>query len=431
MKKFFIIFLILLVPTTVFAKSYVDRQLKETKHNQKYNSVNKHLQDVDINNVFNTRLNIKNIKDPKLIKLTETIPPNDKDFQNKLNIDEEIYKTKIIPALSKKTGSIIPETRAVDFYKVYRIAERLIRANNLNHMNWRVAIRKTPEDVNAYATAANLVKINTALYDSLYTNDDALAYIIAHEMAHLLLNHAQRKDEMQNILTRGQRSIKNQHYYSNPIFASVQLLLTTGTVAYKQHTYSEYRMMEYMADAEGFNLLIKAGFSPDKAIYGLKYLNAQPDSFHFFRTHPMTESRIQSAQENIYFAAPEWIDEGKYNIYTSNVLDCKKSSDFVSIVISKDENAKRYYEPEDLEQKLTRYAYVSYRKGDMKNAVKYFEQLASIKNDYIPYLYLSYANEYLYKSTGDKAYLKKSKYAIKKAAQLNKSDKYVIEQLAL
>ena len=40
--------------------------------------------------------------------------------------------------------------------------------NNLSYQNWRIGINIAPEDINAYATAANLIAINSSLYDSLY-----------------------------------------------------------------------------------------------------------------------------------------------------------------------------------------------------------------------------------------------------------------------
>ena len=37
--------------------------------------------------------------------------------------------------------------------------------------------------------------IYTGLYDSLRTSDEALAFVIGHEMSHLILGHGQRKLE--------------------------------------------------------------------------------------------------------------------------------------------------------------------------------------------------------------------------------------------
>ena len=217
---------------------------------------------------------------------------------------------------------------------------------------------------------------------------------------------------------------------NDPSVALTKLAISSSAFSYKIKLYKEYRMMEYMADTEGLSLAIKAGYSPDKALYAINFMHSLTELKNMlFKTHPMSDDRMKSAQENIYYANPEWVEEGKYNIYNSNVLKCKKSSDHVSIVITQDNTIANHFEFETIEERITRLAYVSYKKGDMKNAIKYFEKLTNTTDSYIPYLYLSYANEYLYETSKNRTYLKKAKSAIKKAHALNKKDKYVKEQL--
>ena len=431
MKKFLALVLLFLVPTNVYSASYVDKQLKEAKKNAKYNTVDKRLNRSNYTKNFTSAVNVNEIKDPQLIKLTDMVPVADAKYQEKMAKDTKVYENTIKPTLAKKTNTVNIEPSAIDFYKVYRIAERIIRANNLEYTNWRFAIRKTPEEFNASSYDSNLVVINTALYDSLYTNDDALAFVIAHEIAHNLLGHQQRTAEISRILHALERGASAKTYYTNnPGPALAKLALTSGAAAYSVKYYKELRMMEYMADTEGLSLIIKAGYNPEKALYAIDFMKTLTDLDKLVtRTHPMAADRLKSAQENIYYANPKWIEDGKYNIYNSNVLPCKKSSDHVSIIISKDDNIAQHYTPETIEQKLTRLAYVSYTKGDMKNAVKYFEKLTEISNDYAPYLYLSYAYEYLYSATNDKAYLNKSKEAAKKSYSLNSTNTYVKEQI--
>ena len=189
-------------------------------------------------------------------------------------------------------------------------------------------------------------------------------------------------------------------------------------------------MLEFMADAEGLRLITKAGYSPQKALYCLDFLDALPEVKKLFPTHPLTQKRLESAKENISVANPEWVEEGKLNIYKSNVLPVKKSSDRVSIVISNDDSIKEHYEPESPEEYLTRLAYVSYTNGKAEDAVKYFEKLSKLdENDYVPHVYLAYANMYLFNQTKDSKYQKKALKAAEKANLLNNSDENVKELL--
>ncbi len=394
MKKLLIALLTVLFPMSAFAKaSYIENQLKDVKNNVEYNTVKKYKRSYQTLNL-KTR-NITDLKDPKLITLPEYEKIADKTYNAKLAKDDEFYK---------KLQSKIKATNDVDYYNVYRISERLVRANNLDYVNWRIAIRKTVDKVNAESSNGNFVCIYTPLYDSLESNDDALAFVLAHEMAHLILGHGQR--QLNSAMS----------YFSDNIISYSKAM-------------KDSRTMEYMADAEAFILLYKAGYSPQKALDALYILDAIPNVNSAFSSHPVTKKRIQSALENIAVLNPNWIDEGRKNIYNSAVLPAKKSSDRVSFIINKSTYSKDFYQPENYEQRLTRIAYLSYLNGDMENADRLFEKLAKYTGKYEHYLYLSYAEQYLFNFTKKKQYLKKSLDAVKKALEINPNNKFVTEQL--
>ncbi|MCD8378648.1 MAG: M48 family metallopeptidase, partial [Candidatus Gastranaerophilales bacterium] len=343
----------------------------------------------------------KNIyKDPNLITLSDYKVISDKDYNEKLKNDNVEYK-KMAAKLSK--------SQSVDYYDVYRVCERLIRANNLDYVNWRIAIRKT-KDFNAYSSDANFVMIYTAVYDTLYPNMDALAFVIAHEFSHHILGHGQRHLEL----------VRDMKYYKQ------------FNGYYHYHKYmqclKEIRMQEYMADAEAMVLLIRAGFDLNKAMEALNFLDALPNIRSLYNTHPVASDRIASIIQNANYYNPDWVYEGRENIYNSKVLKCKKSSDRVSMIISKNTKSKRFYRPETAEQKALRIGYISYLKGNMPVAAKYFEMNAKYTNRYVPYLYASYAHEYLYESSGKRKELKLPIKNIKKAYTLMRGDVNVQRQ---
>ena len=425
MKKVLVLLLALSIQCCAFASTHhMDRQLKELKKNKKYNTVKQLTTDysntTQLPNFSNSELKIK---DPELVKLKEFKKINDKTYNAKLSKDEDIYKKTILPILNKRGNNVNIDPEPVDFYRVYRIAERIIRANNLDYANWRIAIRKTPEDYNAYASSTNLVVINTALYDTLYNNEDAFAFIIAHEMAHCIQGHTKRLYEIANKMDAINRSQRINDTELSSAFGS---LYKSG---YKIKASNELKMMEYMADAEGLNLIIRAGYSPTKAMEAFNTMKTvSVDKIRLSSTHPITDDRIASAKENISFASPNWIDEGKLNIYNSQVIPCKKSSDRVSIVLNKTEGKSEYYQPEDIEDKLLRLAYISYKNGKMEDAIKYFSKLTDVVDNYAYYLYISYANEYLYKTTHEKKYVQKAQKALTSAKSLAPENEHIKEQ---
>lgn len=423
MKKLLLVLLILSVPIGTYAKSFLDMQIKEMEKNARYNTAQKYhgtsYEQLNSDEICNKQARL--IKDPGLYRLARYNEIPDADYKKKLAADELIYKNKMEKIFNVKNKA---NTEGVDYYRVYRICERIIRANNLDYINWRIAIRKT-RSVNAASADVNYVEINTGLYDSLGDNDDALAFVLAHEIAHQILGHASRSRDL--ALLEKDYKIK----YRSALRSSK----TSGSAmiyeSLLKSLYQEAKYMEYMADSEGLSLLIKAGYSPENAFEALRLIeNLDGKYIDEYSSHPNGEQRVKNYKNEYLVSDPNWVFVGRENLYNSEVLRCKKSSDRVSFVISKSKNPSKLYQPETVEQKLTRMGYVAYLKGALGSSKIYFAKLAKIKKtDYVPYLYISYANEVNYKVLKDKKWLRQSNKAIKKAAKLAPDSPYVKEQM--
>ena len=402
MKKILAILVVLALSTSAQASSYLDKQIKYTKKSKEYNTKDIFTRNMNPVNYYVQTSNLKDLKDPKLINFgTKVTPVDEAAYQKKLKEDEKVYNSMV-----KYTNMY-----GVDFFKIYRIVEKIIRANNLDYTNWRITVRKNPDEINAYATDGNHININSALYDALYNNEDAFAFVIAHEMSHIILGHNIKLHELNLRLQKLNRY--------------------EGKVISKSRIYKEIRTMEYMADAEAVNLLIRAGYNPSKIFEIFNTLEALGGSNvkNLYSSHPIVQERYKNALDTLKVTDPNWVNEGKSNIYNSKVIKYKKSSDRVSIMLycEKDPN-KKYYEVEDIETKIRRVAYINYIKGDLETSQKYFYKLTDLDDSYVPYLYLSYINERLYKNTHEKKYLKHAQKALQKAYELNPNEKNVLEQ---
>ena len=401
---------------------YTSINFKEAKYAQKFGTTNKYFATYEENAKEDTNTQKFAVKDPHLISFNKYSKIDNTKFNAKIQQDEVQYK-KIKDNLRKnKTDDFNTQAYSMDFYKVYRIAERIIRANNLDYINWRISIQKTPDgEFNASSSSMNYIVINTGLYDTLNDNDDALAFVIGHEMAHQLLGHGQRTAIIMHDLRKA---------YSIADDNAGQL-----AVVIKQYkANSQLQKMEYSADVEGAILALKAGYNLDTARETLSFINTLPYVGNLYLSHPKPEKRLKNFSENRkFFIDDAWSLEGQYNIYNSKVLPCVKSSDRTSIVISRGEarNKDSYYRPETISEMLLRYAYISYINCDFKNAEKYFSKLISKEeNNPVVYLYLSYTYEYLYKQTGKDKYLEKAKEAAEKGLLFKPNDKYLKEQIA-
>ena len=184
-----------------------------------------------------------------------------------------------------------------DFYKVYRITEKLIRANNLDFVNWRIAV-SADVSFNAFNTETSFICINTGALDAFRDNDDALALVIGHELAHGLLGHQAKEAKYIAKMERARRMGS---------YAGYQIA--------KKRWMKVSRDSEYAADIEGAKLALKAGYNLSKAKETIVFMNTLGFADELNSTHPDPTKRLESYEENRkYFMDEEWIKQGRYNI---------------------------------------------------------------------------------------------------------------------
>ena len=160
MKKIVILALALVIGSQyVQAKDYAKMQIKEMKHAQKYATTKKVLQNNNqkIGQIAPTYS--VNIKDPHIMKFGEYEKISKAKYDEKLKKDEAKYEEYAIQLGKKHSKYYTTQADAEDFYKIYRVAEKIIRANKLDYMNWRICIKKSVDEQNAYSDGSNLIVI--------------------------------------------------------------------------------------------------------------------------------------------------------------------------------------------------------------------------------------------------------------------------------
>ncbi|MCM1004235.1 MAG: M48 family metallopeptidase [Candidatus Gastranaerophilales bacterium] len=413
MKKVLVFIAVcLLFNTSAYAKDYAKIQLKELEKAQKYNTTDKYYADYSksLSNIPSVE-----IKDPKLIKLSGYEFVSADNLKAKAAEDNLKYMKIKSSLYGKKADNYNAQAYGDDFYKIYRIAERIIRANNLDYINWRIVLQKDT-DFNAYSSQMNCITINTGAYDTFSSNDDALALLIGHEMAHSLLGH----------YARTAQHIKRLNRCDNKETPLAYLIA-------KRRYLSDSKKMEYAADTTGAILVARASYNLSNAKDLISFLNTIDDGSEFGNSHPNAKHRLENFEDSRkYFLESEWKKQGIYNAYKSDVLMPKLSSDRKSIVIPKStgKTADNSYKKEMISDFLTRHAYKSYINGEFKNAEKYFGKLLDLdKNNPVAFLYFSYTEECLYKQTGNEKYLQNAKAFANYAQRLAPNDKHIKEQI--
>ncbi len=421
MKKILVLlFIMVFFVTDVEAKDYTKINTRMVKKSQKFSTSKKFTNSMERINL-KTYTQVADIKDPKLLKIAEYKTLTKKQIADKKKSDDAIYKKRHLDLALAKPDNINKRAYKRDYVKLYRIVDRLARANNLAYMNWRIVFKAKPNEFNAFSSDTNCITLYSSVFDTFADNEDALAFIIGHEMGHAMLGHSRRKGEM----------YKRSSELARLSDAGIVEIISKVK---KYSDLKEYRNMEYAADLEGAKILIKAGYDLDKGAEGISFLNTFAQSGAEFRsTHPLTKKRVENiAQNRKYFMEEQWKEWGLYNWYNSEPLSVMLSSDRASIVLGRDGELSQdeYYQPETFEQIYTRYAYKSYIYGEYQDAIGYLNKLiAENPDNFAAYLYASYANEYLYKSTNNVHYLEQARTFAESAKRLAPDNKYVLEQM--
>ncbi len=340
-------------------------------------------------------------------------------------------KTKIF--VDKKEHSKYKNELNKEEYQIYLIADRILRANNLQHKNWRIGFRMDKDVVNAVSINNNLILINSSLYDCINQNDDALAFVIAHELAHFVLAHQKTTIENSYRIKRVEDEIKkienNQSLKNKNI--NQYTALSRNLKNLLNNIFISQRNLELLADSQALEFLVRAGYSFDSALEVFDYIEEDYNFYENKNFYPLIYERKDNLQKEYEILNIDILTlEGKTNLSKSDVLSIRRSMDKETLVINKPKNYKEYsFSPKTKAQKLSQKAYYYYKKKELDKAVEYF-MLAQKENpnDYIVPLYLSYCFEYLYSQNGNKKDLKNAKKYAKKAHQLSSKNEYALKQ---
>lgn len=363
-------------------------------------------------------------------------------------VNKDLYKKKLLSDNQAYTKYLkqLPSEQ----YKVYRITEKILRANNIYYQNWRIGFDLNPEEINASASSGNLVLITSGLYDSLHQNEDAIAFIISHELAHFLLKHHQimlensRKIQAMQVsqAVAGSLAAQNLTYSLLSGKSSLASNLTTlgcsssalALQALINEVYRQERELEFKADSEALVLMSRTGYNPKKGLEALEFVSTLPNLYTTRSTHPSATERINSINQELTVTdKSNLINEGKANIYNSGVLNSVKSMDKKTLVIDKSLVYKHtYYKPETDLDKTLHLAHAAYKTNDMEKSIHWFYKAYQVdRKNCIPPLYLSYAWECKYWKTNNKNCLKQARKWLKIAQKNYKNDSenpYLIQQ---
>jgi len=159
------------------------------------------------------------------------------------------------------------------------------------NLYWELAVVDQP-DVNAYVLPGGKIVVNTGIL-TMATNQDQLAAVIGHEVAHVTARHANERASRAAITGVGVdiAAIILGGGYRNQTQGAREAL-STGAVLGLLNPFS--RLQESEADIIGIEYMAKAGFDPRESVELWKKMNAKNSSKipEYLSTHPSGETRI-------------------------------------------------------------------------------------------------------------------------------------------
>jgi Zn-dependent protease with chaperone function len=182
--------------------------------------------------------------------------------------------------------------------RVRTTAQRLIphvvvfRPDGLN-WKWETNVL-TSKDVNAWCMPGGKIAFYTGILDQLLLNDDEIAMIMGHEMAHALREHARERLAKSQMTGLG-LSIASQLLGLGSLGdAAANLGTQLLTLKYSRDDETE-------SDLVGLEIAARGGFRPEASVALWKKMlaangNGSPS---FLSTHPSGANRIQELEANL------------------------------------------------------------------------------------------------------------------------------------
>lgn len=213
-----------------------------------------------------------------------------------INEKSEIELGKNISAETNKTNKLSKDPALIK--RVNEVGARLIQQSSRPNLPYQFFILDSDE-VNAMALPGGVIYVNKGLLDNY--NDDELAFVIGHELAHVAAKHS---------VKQLQASIVFQSLLV-VIFAAggeknsqtTQDIANISSTAYNLINLGYSRQDEYLADRLGTTYAYNAGYNADGAISALKKLEdpnlIKLKVLQYLKSHPDPEDRIREVTKQI------------------------------------------------------------------------------------------------------------------------------------
>ncbi len=260
-----------------------------------------------------------------------------------------------------------------DFYALYRIVDRLARANEYDTRPWQV-VRIAKYDTHAFARNANLIPIYNGALEQLGGDASALACMISHEMAHhkqrhQVISNVEKADKVAQFREEAIAQVLNRKRKTSPVAAVGDFVVrrviggTIGTVVngvldnrssrrfrkqqrrinaivekktagLQENIEKQNRENEFEADKIAYLASVKAGFDRQGCLRAMAVLN-RTAGVKFDQNHPTIKERVVAIKTVMTkYPVESLIEEGKENLFQTQPLTYNLSANQTSLRVN-------------------------------------------------------------------------------------------------
>ena len=198
---------------------------------------------------------------------------------------------------TKETNGLV--TSGKDYEMVQRVARKIAEASEETGFKWEARLLKADDIPNAFCLPNGRIAIYTGILP-VTQNEDALAIVMGHEVAHAILRHGGKRMTQgmlsQGTLTAVQAGLGMAEMSEE---AKTGVMAVLGVGAQVGFTLRYSREHESEADVEGLRYAIRAGYKPEEAplLWERMAKLGGGDTPSWLSTHPASLDRAATLRE--------------------------------------------------------------------------------------------------------------------------------------
>jgi predicted Zn-dependent protease len=191
-------------------------------------------------------------------------------------------------------------TDPVRIAQLQRVGERISKVVfwDMPNADWEFVVFDEPEEINAFAMSGGKVGVFTGLF-KVVKNDDQLAAVISHEIAHVTAKHIDERLSKE-MLAETAGNIGGIAMAGTMGLVGTDVVMSAYGIGADARSLAFGRQQELEADHIGLIYMAKAGYDPQQAIEVMDNLAeataGEPEPPEFESTHPSTPDRLRALQ---------------------------------------------------------------------------------------------------------------------------------------